>query len=343
MRIALGEIAERVGGRVEGDAGVEVSGICSIDDLREGHVVFLEKGRDAARIEGKPLAGVICAPDAQVKGHNLIRAEAPRIAFAQLLALFHPQTKPEQGIHPAAFVHESAVIGRGVSIGACAVVEADAHIGDDAVIHPSAYIGKRASVGNGCVIYPMTCVLHDCVLGDRVILHSGVVIGADGFGYVKDGERHRKIPQVGNVVIEDDVEIGANSAVDRATIGSTVIGSGTKIDNQVQVGHNVRVGRNCIICGQAGIAGSCIIGDSVTIAGQAGISDHITIGANAIIGGSAGVITNVPDNSFYSGFPARPHREAMKLLSSVQKLPEMEKKIDEILRLLRQSDKTVGK
>jgi len=340
MRITLGEIAERIGGTLEGDAGVEVSGICSIDDLREGHVVLLEKGRDAGKVEGKPLAGVICAPGAQVKGHNLIRTEATRVAFAQLLALFHPQTKPEPGIHPAAVVHESAVIGSDVSIGACAVIDADARIGDDTVIHPSAYIGARVSVGNGCVIYPMTCVLHNCVIGNRVILHSGVVIGADGFGYVKDGERHRKIPQAGNVVIEDDVEIGANSAVDRATIGSTVIGSGTKIDNQVQVGHNVKVGKNCIICGQVGIAGSCVIGDSVTIAGQAGISDHITIGSNVIIGGSAGVITNVPDNSFYSGFPARPHREAMKLLSAVQKLPEMEKKINEILRLL-QSDKTV--
>ena len=340
MKLTLGELARHIGGAVEGDTETEVLGICSVDDCREGHVVFLEKSRDAHKVEGKPFAGVICTHAAQVRGHNLIRVEVPRLAFAQVLELFHPPAKHEPGIHPAAVIHETAVIGENVYIGACAVIEANARIGDDTVIYPSAYIGKRASVGNGCIIYPATCVMHDCILGNRVILHSGVVVGADGFGYVKDGEMHKKIPQVGNAVIGDDVEIGANSAVDRATIGSTIIGSGTKIDNHVQIGHNVKIGKNCIICGQVGIAGSCVIGDGVTLAGQVGISDHISIGSRTIIGGGAGVITNIPDDSFYSGFPARPHREAMKLLSLIQKLPEMEQKLKELLRILK-TDKTM--
>lgn len=334
MKITLGELAERVGGTVEGDAGVEVAGICSVDDCKPAHITFLEKARDADRLEGQEPAAVICSPAAKVAGLPLLRAGEPRLAFARAVEIFNPPSRPSAGVHPTAVVHDSAELGEGVFVGAHAVIEAGARIGARTVVHPLVYVGEGAQTGGDCVLYPTTCVHKNCKIGDRVILHSGVVIGADGYGYVKEGEKHTKIQQVGDVVIGDDVEIGAHSAVDRATIGSTVVGEGTKIDNHVQVGHNVRIGKNCIICGQVGIAGSATVGDGAVLAGQVGISDHVHVGSRAILGGQAGVITDVPDGAFYSGYPARPHREAMRLLSLTDKLPGFEKRLGDLEALL---------
>ncbi|MFH1538133.1 MAG: UDP-3-O-(3-hydroxymyristoyl)glucosamine N-acyltransferase [bacterium] len=338
MKITLGELAKKIGGQVEGDSGVEIEGVCSIDDCMPGHITFLEKSRDAHRLKAWPAAqspaAVICSAAAVVEGLPLLRAGEPRLAFARALEVFHPPARPPAGVHSTAVVSDSAKLGKGVFVGANAVIEAGAAIGDRTVIHPLAYVGEDARIGEDCVLHPITCVLRGCRVGDRVILHSGVVIGADGYGYVREGERHVKIRQVGNVVIGDDVEIGANSAVDRATIGSTVVGDGTKIDNLVQVGHNVSIGKNCVICGQVGIAGSSSVGDGAVLAGQVGISDHVHVGSRVILGGQAGVIADVPDGAFYSGYPARPHREAMQLLKMIDRLPEFEKRLTEALDML---------
>ncbi|MEW5946153.1 MAG: UDP-3-O-(3-hydroxymyristoyl)glucosamine N-acyltransferase [bacterium] len=327
----LADLCRAVGGSLEGNGDVEIREACPLDECRDGCVTFVERRADAGKLTGRNAGAVICPNDLNLKGHNLVRAANPKLAFARALKVLYPPPEPQRGVHPSAHVHGTARLGENVSVGANSVIHPGAGIGNNTLIHPNVFIGENARIGADCVIHPTACVLRGCVLGDRVILHCGAVIGADGFGYAKDGERHSKIPQVGNVIIGNDVEIGAHSAVDRATLGATIIGDGTKIDNHVQIGHNVKIGKNCILCGQVGVAGSCEIGDGAVLAGQAGISDHVKIGARAIIGGQAGVISDVPDGAFYSGYPAAPHREAMRLLAALKRLPDIEKKLEALL------------
>lgn len=327
MNVTLKELASVLGADVEGDANAHAQGVCALDAPAAGHVVFLEKPAQAAALIDSGVAAVLCSLTADIPGFNLLRAENPRLAFARALAYFHDAPRPAPGAHPRACVHENAEVHAQASIGACAVVEQGACIGAGTVLHAGAYVGANARIGAQCILHPNSTVLQNCVLGDRVTLHSGSVIGADGFGYVLHQGEHVKVPQVGRVVIGSDVEIGAGTTVDRATLGDTVIGDGTKIDNQVQVGHNCRIGRGVIICGSVGISGSCTIGDYAVLAGQAGVSDHITIGARAIIGGKAGVTRDVPEGKFYSGMPAGPHRDAMRQVGALQKLPDLLKDI----------------
>lgn len=328
--IALEQLAGAIGAHVDGDAGARARGICALDDLRPGCVVFLEKPRDAARLQGAAPAAVICSNHIDLPGYNLLRCDNPRAAFARALRVFHPEPEAAPGAHPAAAVHETATLGAGVSVAACAVVGPGARIGANTRIGAGCVVGGGVSMGENCVLHPNSTVLDNCELGARVILHSGAVIGADGFGYMQQDGEHVKMPQVGRVVIEDDVEIGANSCVDRATIGETRIGAGTKIDNLVQIGHNCRIGRGVIICGGAGISGSCDVGDGAVLAGQAGVADHVTIGARAIIGGKSAVMNNVPAGKFYSGIPAAPHRETMKAYSLIARLQEFSARVSAI-------------
>lgn len=330
MNITLEELAAAIGAVVQGDASRRAVGICDPGVPAADHVVFLEKPALAQSLSDSGIAAILCAENADISGFNLLRSGNPRLAFARALAVFHPATRHEPGAHPAAFVHPDAQVHSEASIGACAVVEQGARIGAHTVLRPGAFAGANAVIGARCILHPGCKVLQDCVLGDRVILHSGAVIGADGFGYVFHQGEHVKVPQAGRVIIGDDVEIGACSTVDRATLGDTVIGPGTKIDNQVQVGHNCRIGRGVIICGAAGISGSCTIGDYAVLAGMAGVSDHITIGARAVIGGKAGVTRDVPEGKFYSGMPAQPHRDAMRQAGALQKLPDTIREIQEL-------------
>jgi len=325
----LSEFAKTAGAAVIGNGDVEISGVCSVENLKPGCVAFLEKKRDAATLieSGEKPAALICADTAGLEGLNLLVCDNPRLVFIEALKIFHPEPEFEPGIHPAASVHPEADIDPSAHIGACAVVERGARIGARSAVMPCAYVGPDASVGADCRLHPQCAVLRGCELGDRVILHSGVVIGGDGFGYMQHEGKHLKIPQIGRVVVEDDVEIGANSAVDRAALEETRICAGAKIDNLVQIGHNCRIGRGVVLCGQAGIAGSCDIGDYVVLAGQAGIGDHIKVGAKAIIGGQAGVIRDVPEGKFYSGMPAQPHRETMRAYSALGRLPQLEEEI----------------
>lgn len=336
--ITVEELAKKIGGTVDGDCCVVVAGISDIEDVRDGCAVYVENAYSAARLVGKNPAVVICGEGLKLEGFNLIRVKNPKVGFAQALAVFHPSKMPPKGIHPSAVVEEGARVDASASVGALCFVGRGAEIGAEAVISSSCHVGEDARIGEGCLLHPGVRVLDGCVLGRRVILNSNVVIGGDGFGFAQDGGRHVKVPQVGNVVIEDDVEIGANSAVDRATIGSTVIGSGTKIDNLVQVGHNVKIGKNCILCGQAGLSGSCVLEDGVVLAGQVGVGDHIRIGAGSILGGKAGVATDIPPGVFYSGFPARPHTETLRIFSTLKRLPKIAKDVDKLMKIHEEPD-----
>ncbi len=333
MEFTAKEIAEWVGGQIDGDASVCMIGPASIDTAGPFEVAYLSDLGKTELIKNTR-AGCMILPES-ARGKKLgfsgtkIYVSNPQWAFVQVLRRVQESIKKpaDSGIHPNAVVDCLAKIGKEAYIGPHCVIERNAAIGDSSVISAQCYIGKNVKIGKNCKFYPNVTVREDCVIGDRVILHPGVVIGADGFGYVQVEGKHEKIPQMGKVVIEDDVEIGACSTIDRAALGETRIGAGTKIDNLVQVAHNVQIGRACIIVAQAGIAGSAKVGDGAVIAGQAGIGDHVNVGSRAVVTGQTGVISDIPDGQVVFGTPARPHREAFKLLAVYGKLLEIYKTV----------------
>jgi len=333
---SLDELASIVGGTVKGDGAVEINGVASLDDAGPGDITFLADPRYLKRLKETKAGAVIVAPG--VKGTrrvNLLVSDNPHLAFARVLDLFRPLELPAQGVHPNSAVHPEATVGEGVSIGPFAVVAEGASIGPGAVLFPGVYIGKGASVGTDAILYPGVSVREGCVIGDRVVAHSNAVIGSDGFGYARVGNRYHKIPQRGIVRVGDDVEIGACVTIDRATIGETVIGRGTKIDNLVQVAHNVKVGEDCVLVSQVGIAGSTTVGDRVQLGGQAGLAGHIEVGSDVMVGAKSGVTKDVPSRSVVSGMPAIPHGEWLRSQTIVIKLPEMRKKIAELEKRLK--------
>ena len=264
-------------------------------------------------------------------GRPVIRVANPRAAFAALLGLFRAPAEIERVVSPLAYVSPKAKIGANVAVQAFAFIDDEAEIGDDCVIYPHVYIGKGVKLGLGCTLYPSVTIRENCLIGNRVILQAGAVIGGDGFGYTNEADgSHKKILQVGNVVIEDDVEIGNNSCVDRATMNSTVVGRGSKLDNLVHLGHNDVVGKNCLFCGHVGISGSVTIGDNCTFAGQAATVGHITIGDNCVFGGRTGIIGNIASNSQMAGFPAQPYKEWLKHEASLRKVGELLKRVKQL-------------
>ncbi len=328
--LTLGEIAAIVGGDLVGDPHLVIEGVSAFESAAEGDVTFAVTSRKARAAVRSRASAVIVPAGSDLAGKPGIVVENPRLAFARVLALFQPAPDPPRGIDERAVVDGTADIGEGAGIGANAVVEACAVIGENAVLYPGVYVGREARVGGGTVIFPNAVVRERVIIGRNVVIHPGAVIGADGFGYVEsDGTRH-KIPQIGTVVIEDDVEIGANSCVDRATVGATIIGKGTKIDNLVQVGHNVKVGENCIIVALSGVGGSSELGDGTTLAGGVGIKDNIEIGPGSVVAARALVCANVPAGSVVSGTPARPHREQLAIEAALRKLPELVAKVREL-------------
>ena len=335
----LAEVASAVGGRVAGDPTLRLKGIRSLEEAGPHDLSWVAQERRAA-VARASNAGAVLAPSSQAAaGKPAVLVDSPALALARWLELSFPRRRPPAGVARGARVHPSAAIGRGASVAPGATVAARARVGRRSRISEGAFIGEGATIGDDCLLHPNVVVGEGCVVGDRCILHSGAVVGSDGFGYVWDGTAHRKIPQVGIVRIGDDVEIGANTAIDRATLGETRIGSGTKIDNLVQVGHNVVVGENALLCGQAGIAGSARLEDRVTLAGQVGVNDHVTIGQDAIATGQAGVTGSVPAGAVVSGMPAAPHREFLKRAALVARLPELARRIEELERRLAEIEK----
>lgn len=326
----LAELAERIEGELRGDGEVTITGVGHLADAREGEITFADGPQLQSLADSSRASALIVPPDVEVKHKPFIVTEDPRLAFSKVLELFAPDQRPAPGVHPTAVLGSNVLLGEGVSIGANAYVGDGAIIGDGSVVHPLAYIGPQTVIGADCVIHPQVYVGPRVQLGDRVILHAGAAVGADGFGYLQTGQGHRKIPQIGTVIVEDDVEIGANSTVDRATVAATRIGAGTKIDDQVHVAHNVVLGRNCLLCGQVGIAGSTTIGDNVVMGGQAGVNDHVEIASNIVIAARASVFGNLDEEGIYSGYPAGPHQQQLRAIAHLRRLPRLVDRIKEL-------------
>jgi len=326
------DIARIVGGKLSGNAEQVVTGLAGIREAAPGDVSFLASPKYLSAVKTTRASVLIVPPDITISfGGTLIRVDNPTEAFSKLVEqVVPPPIAHKPGIHPTAFVATSAKLGQNVSLQPHAVVEDGAVIGDRTMIGAGSYIGHECRIGSDCLVYPLVSLRERTVLGDRVILHGGVVLGADGFGFESVDGKHKKIPQVGYVEIGDDVEIGANTAIDRGRFGRTRVGNGTKIDNLVQIAHNCVIGDHCIICGLVGIAGSVIIGHHVTIAGQVGIAGHLTIGDKSIIMAQAGVTKDVPAGSVMLGAPAVPHKEFKRANAAVQRLPETLAKIHEL-------------
>ena len=339
----LADIAERTGGRPFGDARCEITGVAGIRDAGRGDITFVADPRYVPDLARTRASAVIVAEGiAAPEGLSGIVHENPSLAFAQVVEMmFPPPARPEPGVHPGAVVDPSASLGAEVSIGAFVVVEAGARIGDRSVLAPFVYVGEEARVGADCLLYPHVSVRERCVLGDRVIVHCGAVIGSDGYGYVQIGTRHRKVPQVGTVEIGDDVELGANVCVDRARFDKTVIERGTKIDNLVQVGHNVRIGADSLVVALVGISGSTEIGENVILAGQAGIAGHIRVGDGAIVAGGAGVTKSVPPGQTVAGMPARPIGQFRRAQAALAMMPEWTRKVRALERRVAELEETL--
>lgn len=333
MKKKLSEIADLVNGILLGGEDIEITGVTNLEDAGAADIAFaVPPHLDKAALSG---AAAIIIPNTVTEfSKPAIQVENPRAAFIELLKMFTPPIVVERGIHPTAVIGKDAVIGDNVAIMAYAVVGDHAKIGDNVIIYPHTYIGSDAVIGNDSLMYPNVTVRERCHIGNRVILHSGAVIGSDGFGFITVDGRHQKVPQVGNVIVGDDVEVGANTTIDCATTGSTIIKSGTKIDNLVHVAHNVVIGENCYLVAFAGIAGSAKIGNNVTFAGKSGSAGHLTIGDNCVFAAKSGVIGDVPAGSFYAGFPARPHKEWLRGEASINKVPDLIKKVRDLEKRL---------
>ncbi|MGE5279794.1 MAG: UDP-3-O-(3-hydroxymyristoyl)glucosamine N-acyltransferase [Deltaproteobacteria bacterium] len=336
MRKTIREIAALVKGEVAGDPNIPITGARGIREAREGDVTFLSNRRYAPLLKETQASAVLVPLDVKAEGRAVIRVADPSLAFAQIIAVFAPaKLRHPKGIHKKAVIAKTAKLAKGAAVGACAVIEDGAVIGANTVIYGGSYIGRDVRVGRDCIFYPNVSIRERVTIGDRVFIQSGAVIGSEGFGYVEVDGAFTLVPQVGTVVIEDDVEIGANVTIDRARFDRTLIGRGTKIDNLVQIAHNVVTGESCIIVAQAGISGSTQLGKKVTIAGQAGLVGHITIGDGAICAAQAGVIGSVPPHTMVSGYPARPHAEAMKVYAALQRLPQTLKEIAELKKKIK--------
>jgi UDP-3-O-[3-hydroxymyristoyl] glucosamine N-acyltransferase len=325
----LRDLAEYVGGQVIGDGSVTILRVSPIEEAGPGDITFLANPRYVRFISGSKASAIIVAPhvvgsEFARSGQGFLEVAQPYVAFAKILQLFAPAAEYCREIATSAHIDPSAKIGHDVSIYPNVFVGKSAQIGDRSVLLPGVFLGDRVELGSDCVLHPNVVVRDGCRLGNRVILHAGVVIGSDGFGYAGSGAARIKIPQVGVVEIEDDVEIGANTTIDRATLGRTLIGRGAKIDNLVQIAHNVTVGANSVIAAQAGIAGSTKLGKNVTLAGQVGVVNHIEIGDGAIIGPQSGVPQSVPAGALLSGgIGVAPHHEWLKVMTLLPQLPKL--------------------
>jgi len=342
LEASIQEIADLVGGRVVGDPETRITGISGLAEAEPGHVSFLANPRYVGLI-AETRASAILVGEEQDSDVVQVVVSDPDYAFAKVVEHFGPRPRPlKPGVHPAAIIGEGVELGDEVSIGAYAVVADGARIGGGCRIYPHAYVGSDTRLGEDSIVYPHVTVRENCEIGARVILHSGAVIGSDGFGYATVEGVHHKIPQVGNVVVGDDVEIGANTTIDRARFGRTVIGAGTKIDNLVQVAHNVEIGDHCMIVAQVGIAGSTTLGRYVTLAGQAAINGHIAIGDQAIVTARAGVSKSVPPKTVVQGYPAQPIRSYQAQEVAIRRLPRTQDAVRELVKRVEELERRLA-
>ncbi|MFH1202568.1 MAG: UDP-3-O-(3-hydroxymyristoyl)glucosamine N-acyltransferase [Candidatus Omnitrophota bacterium] len=343
MRKTLKEIAEFLDGEVVGNPQTVITGVCGIKEAKKGDITFVANPKYAGLMQETEASAIITSTEIERGPKPIIRTENPSLAFAKMLSLVVPvEVKYPQGIHPTAIIGEGVKLGKAVALGAYVVVCDKVELDDNAIIYAGCYLGHYTKIGRDSIIYPNVSIRERVTIGNRVVIHSGTVIGSDGFGFAKVKGIHQRIPQIGIVVIEDDVEIGSNVTIDRARFDKTVVGRGTKIDNLVQIAHNVVVGENSIIIAQAGVSGSTTVGNNVILAGQAGIVGHISIGDNAIVAAQAGVTKTVAANTKVSGYPAKPHNIAKRVNACVQRLPATMKTIDELKKKIEELEKKIN-
>ena len=334
-RATAGDIAALLGAELVGDAQTLITGVAAIESAHPGSILFIENEQLLIQAQASTAAAIIAPPSVEASVRRVGRKTGkptllignPRLAFAKVMEYFQPALLPEPGIHATASIAADAHIGENVTIREYACIGHHARVGDNTVIYPHVVIGDGAQIGENCILHPSVVINHHVHIGQRVRVHAGSVLGGDGFGYVLDGGKHYKVPQLGTVIIEDDVEIGANVCIDRAMMGATRIGAGTKIDNLVQIAHNCQIGRNCILCGQVGLSGSVIVEDNVVMAGQAGLADHVKIGKGAVIAAKAGIMADVAAGDVVLGSPAISSRDFMKREVATRKLTETMRQI----------------
>lgn len=332
-KLSLAEVAALAAGRVVGDETLEISGFAPFEQAGEGDITFITNPKYLKKLAESRATAVIVSQELAAPC-ALVVCPNPYLAFARVLERLYVKPPVHQGIMPGARVHESAVIGEQVTIHPGCHVAQDVVIGDGTILLPNVVLYRNVKVGAGCFFHAGVVIREDCVVGNRVILQPSVVVGSDGFGFAPDGERYVKIPQIGNVVIEDDVEIGAGSCIDRGALGATRIEQGCKLDNLVHIAHNVTVGAHTVMAAQVGIAGSTRIGRHCTFGGQAAAAGHISIGANTTVGGKSAVAGNTPGNQVLSGIPTMPHRDWLKTSMSLVRLPRMRQDLSALLKRL---------
>ncbi len=334
MQLRVSEIATLIGANIVGNPDFVVKGVAPFEEATHEDITFVSDKKYEGKIHTTRASVIITDRDYKIKDKTFLIVSRPQVSFATLLEYIQKEqdkdSKKFNGIHPTTVISDDVSIGKDVIIEPYVVVCSGVKIGDKSVIGAGSFIGEKVQIGKGATIHPNVVIYERCIVGDRVIIHSSSVIGSDGFGYIPLDKSIKKIPQLGIVRIGDEVEIGSNVSIDRATIGETVIGEGTKIDNLSHIAHNVRIGKRCLIAAGAGIAGSVIIGDGVIMGGQAGVRDHVKIGNGAIIAARAGVIGDVKEGETVSGFPARPHSKMMKLYALIERLPEILERIKKL-------------
>ena len=330
MNITAAQLAEQLRGEVIGDGTVQITGFAPADSARPGDLTFAEKETYFAAAEQSQATAILVSGPFTSAHKVLIRVPNARVAVARVLPLFFPPDESPPGIHPTAVIAASAQVDATAHVGPHCVVGPRVRLGARSVLMGGNHLGRDCQIGTDVCLFPNVVLYARTQIGNRVEIHAGTVIGSDGYGYVFDEGRHRKMAQVGNVVIHDDVEIGANTAIDRGALGSTVIGAGTKIDNQVHVAHNVVLGRHCLIMGQVGFAGSTHLGDYCVVASQSGISGHLQLGNQVTIGAKSGVMRDIADGETVLGYPAMPDKQAKRQLIAVQHLPELLRRVREL-------------
>lgn len=342
MKKRLKELAQWVDGTVVGDGEIEISGVAAIEEARVGEITFIANPKYLPKLRETNASAIVVSKEVTQANKPLLCVTHPQLAFAKILTLFSEMPYQPKGIDSHAWISPTAKLGKDLTLYPFVYIGDRCSIADRVTLYPGVYVGEDSVIGEDSILYSHVSIYSGTVIGKRVILHSGVVVGSDGFGYVKEGKRNVKIPQVGTVEIEDDVEIGANTSIDRAALGKTIVRKGVKIDNLVQVAHNVVIGEDSIIVAQVGIAGSTKIGSNVTLAGQVGVAGHIEIGDNVMVGAQAGVIHDLPENQGYHGSPALPQREYIRAITTLPKLPEMRKTLIEIEKRLKKIEETLS-
>ena len=334
MTFTAAEIAKHLEGKVVGDDSISLTGFAPAERAQSGDLTFAENADYFARAEQSAASAIIVDGQCASTRKVLICVPNARIAFARVLALFFPEPVFPAGIHPTSVIAASAQIDATAHVGPHCVVGEEVHIGANSVLQGGNHVGANCRIGVNSNLFPGVVLYPRTEIGNRVRIHAGTVIGADGFGYVQDAGMHRKVPQIGSVVIHDDVEIGANVTIDRGALGPTVIGKGTKIDNLVQIAHNVVIGEHCVVVGQAGISGSTKLGDYVTLAGQVGLAGHLKIGSRVIIAAQSGVMRDIPDGEKWFGSPAQPDKQTKRQMIAIQQLPELLRRVSALEKKL---------